>query len=115
MSAGGGMENAELGIAIQDGIAADARMRGKDGLGAQQKWASGILSDRIWAYALMALIVGTPIVWMMGSEMVRGVWIGVLCVSALAVVLILQSRSQNIDAIRKQQLAEHRAKTGEKT
>lgn len=112
MSTGGGNEYAELGIAVQDGIAADARMRGKDGLSAQQKWAAGILGDRIWAYALMSLVVGTPVVWMLGSNVVRGIWIGVLCVCAVAFVLIRQSRAQNVDAIRKRQLAEHRARTG---
>ena len=114
MSSGGGMENAELGIAIQDGIAADARMRGKDGLAAQQKWAAGILGDRIWAYALMALVFGTPVVWMMGNALMRGIWVGVLLVCAVGFLMLRQGRSDNVDAIRKRQLAEHRAKTGQK-
>lgn len=103
----------ELGIAVQDSIAADARMRGKDGLSAQQKWAKGILGDRVWAYALLTLIVVTPAIWLTAGDMLRAIWLGVLLVLGVGWVFLRQSRAQNIDAIRKRQLAEHRAKSGQ--
>lgn len=109
MSGHGGNEYAELGIAVQDSIAADARMKGKDGLSAQQKWAAGILGDRVWSFALITLIVVTPAIWMNAGEVLRGVWLGLLLVLGVGWIFLRQNRAESLDTIRKRQLAEHRA------
>ncbi len=106
----GGGDYAELGIAIQDSIAADARMEGKDGLNAQHRWSLDTLNTRMIGMAIIPAAVATPFVWMYAPDVWKGIWTAGLLFTAFAIVVIRQGNRQSIEKIRSQQLAEHRAK-----
>jgi len=106
----GGGEHGELGIAIQDAIAADARMAGKDGLNAQHRWSLGILNDRMIGMAILPVACATPFVWVYAPDVWKGIWTAGLLFVVFAIFVIRQGKHQNVEKIRAQQLAEHRAK-----
>ena len=103
------MGNAELGIGIQDAIAADARMQGKDGLAAQQAWGSHYLGERVMGAAIALMAVATPMVLRQGGTQIGSIWIAILLFIGICFVSIRRGRADTLDAIRKRQLEEHRA------
>jgi len=106
----GGGDYAELGIAVQDAIAADARMEGKDGLNAQHRWSLDILNTRMIGMAIIPVVIATPFVLIFASDVWKGIWTAGLLFVVFALVVIRQGNRQSIDKIRAEQLAEHRAK-----
>ncbi len=111
MGSGGDNANAELGIAIQDAIAADARMRGEDGLAAQQAWGSTYLLERIAGMAMALAVVATPMIFLHASARIGALWIGGLFLIVTAAIWSRGSNVKNIETVRAAQLAAHRAKT----
>jgi len=106
----GGGDYAELGIAIQDAIAADARMEGKDGLNAQHRWSRDIMHYRLIGMAIIPAACATPFIWIYAPDVWKGIWTAGLLFVVFAIFVIRQGKRQNIEKIREQQLAEHRAK-----
>ena len=106
---GGDSANAELGIAIQDAIAADARMRGEDGLAAQQAWGVDYLGERIMGMAMALSVIATPMVFMHASARLGVLWVGGLFLMAMALIWSRGSKTKNIEAVRAAQLAAYRA------
>ena len=107
----GDMANAELGIATQDTIAADARIRGKDGLAAQQAWGHTYLNERMAGMALALAVVTTPLIYLTATTRFSVVWTGALGLLAVGLFAIRAAQRDDVDAIRAAQLAAHRAKT----
>jgi len=70
----GGGDYAELGIAIQDAIAADARMEGKDGLNAQHRWSRDIMHYRLIGMAIIPAACATPFIWIYAPDVWKGIW-----------------------------------------
>lgn len=101
--------NAELGIAIQDAIAADARMRGKDGLAAQQAWGIEYLGERMLGMAMALAVVATPMIFLHASPRIGVLWVGGLFLAVLASIWSRGARTKNTEAVRAAQLAAHRA------
>lgn len=101
--------NAELGIAIQDAIAADARMRGKDGLAAQQAWGIEYLGERMLGMALALAVVATPMIFLHASARIGVLWVGGLLLAVLASIWSRGARTKDIETVRAAQLAAHRA------
>ena len=106
---GGDNANAELGIAIQDAIAADARMQGKDGLAAQQAWGAEYLGERMMGMAAALSVIATPMIFMHASPRAGVLWVGGLFLMAMALIWSRGSKAKDIEAIRAAQLAAHRA------
>lgn len=101
--------NAELGIAIQDAIAADARMKGKDGLAAQQAWSVTYLNERMVGMVIALMAIATPMILRQAGAEIGAMWIAGLLFLAVCVVAIRSGRRKNIKAIRERQLKDHRA------
>jgi len=108
---GGDNANAELGIAIQDALAADARMRGEDGLAAQQAWGTTYLLERMAGMAIALAVVATPMIFLHATARMGALWIGGLFLIVAAAIWSRGSKTKDIDAVRAAQLAAHRAKT----
>jgi hypothetical protein len=109
MSVGGGAHNAELGIAIQDAIAANARMEGKDGLAAQQAWGSTYLLERMMGMVMALAVVATPMIFMHTSARIGALWVGGLFIGVMAVYWSRGSNAKDLNTIRAAQLAAYRA------
>jgi hypothetical protein len=114
MSVGGGANDAELGIAIQDAIAANARMEGKDGLAAQQAWGTAYLLERMAGMTVALAVVATPMVFLHAPARVGALWVGMLFLAVMAAVWSRGAGEKDLDAIRAAQLAAHRAKKMDK-
>lgn len=111
---GGDSANAELGIAIQDAIAADARMRGEDGLAAQQAWGTTYLLERMAGMAVALAVVATPMIFLHATPRTGALWVGGLFLLVLAAIWSRGAKTKDIEAVRTAQLAAYRArnKTG---
>lgn len=107
---GGDSANAELGIAIQDAIAADARMRGEDGLDAQQAWGAAYLLERMAGMAVALAVVATPMVFLHASARLGVLWVGGLFLIVMAAIWSRRSDAKDIEAVRAAQLAAYRAR-----
>ncbi len=105
----GDSANAELGIAVQDAIAANARMRGEDGLAAQQEWGSTYLLERMMGMIMALAVVATPMIFMHTSARIGALWVGGLFVGLMAVYWSHGTKTKDLDAIRAAQLAAYRA------
>ncbi len=110
---GGDNANAEYGIAVQDAIAADARMRGEDGLAAQQEWGATYLLERMMGMVMALAMVATPMIFLHTSARVGVLWVGGLFIGAMTVYWSRGTKTKDLNAIRAAQLAAHRA--GQKT
>jgi len=110
---GGDSANAELGIAIQDAIAADARMRGEDGLAAQQAWGVEYLGERILGMTMALAVVATPMIFLHASARIGVLWVGGLFLAVLAAIWSRGAKAKDIEAVRAAQLAAYRARKAE--
>lgn len=106
---GGDSANAELGIAIQDAIAADARMQGRDGIAAQQAWGVEYLSERMMGMAAALAVVATPMIFLHASPRAGVVWVGGLFLLAMVGIWSRADKTKEIDVVRAAQLAAHRS------
>jgi len=106
---GGDSANAELGIAIQDAIAADARMRGEDGLAAQQAWGAEYLGERMMGMAMALSVIATPMIFLHASPRAGVLWVGMLFVLGMALYWSRGAKAKDIEAVRTAQLAAYRA------
>jgi len=106
---GGDNANAELGIAIQDALAADARMRGEDGLAAQQAWGVHYLGERILGMTMALAMVATPMIFLHASARIGVLWVGGLFLAVLAAIWSRGAKTKDIEAVRAAQLAAYRA------
>jgi|GEM_PF-5879738 len=108
---GGDSANAELGIAVQDVIAADARLKGKGGLEAQQAWGAEYLGERMMGMAAALAVIATPMIFMHASPRAGVLWVGGLFLMAMALIWSRGAQAKDIETVRAAQLAAHRAKT----
>ncbi len=110
---GGGDHNAELGIAVQDAIAADARMKGADGLEAQRAWGAEYLGERMMGMGMALAVVATPMIFLHASPRLGVLWVGALFLAGMALVWARGAKAKDIETVRAAQLAAHRTRQRE--